>query len=273
MSRAAITARGPVLTTGSISIDGRNWNQSGTSLNGPGVFGISTTQSFSRSGASTVGGNGVAPAKADGPDIVEQNASWADGVDDDGDGFIDEEAFDGIDNDGDGLIDEDVNSYPNNPDVAFGLPIGSLKQMAMAAGTYFSSQAAIDAYIAANGGNFPGGQIIYAEFASWLPVNMGSQLNADPTIVIHHIPSGMAVAKNLHGALKGMFITDFVEHINGDFLLVGALMSFAPDAMGNAYGNGNALIKYSSEVLGMLPNSTLDVQVRIHSQNFAPNRQ
>ena len=272
-ARAAVAARGPVSTTGNISIDGRDWNHLGTFIRGPGVHGVSSTQGITRKGSSTIGGNGLPPTTLVTPLVMEQFANWGDGVDDDGDGMIDEEAFDGIDNDSDGLIDEDINSYPSDPDVAFGLAPGTLKSIAQAAGTYFSSQAAIDAYIAANGGNLPGGKIIYAEFPTWLPVNLGNQLNADPSVIIHHIPSGMAVAKNLHGSVKGMFIADFVEHINGDFNLVGALMSFAPDAMGNSYGNGNALVRYSSEVLAMLPSSSPTIRVRIHSQNYSSNHQ
>lgn len=270
-ARAAVAARGPVETTGNITIDGRNWNQHGTAIVGPGVHGVSSTDIITQKGASTIGGAGMPPVKAALPPLIEPLAYWGDGIDNDGDGLVDEEAWDGIDNDGDGLVDEDTWSYPDNPDVAFHLPAGTLKATAMAAGTFFSSQAQIDAYIAANGGNLPGGQIIYCEFPTWMPVNLGNQMNAVPSVIVHHMPNGTALAKNLHGEVKGLFLLDFVEHINGDFYLVGAVMSFAPESMGHSYGNGNAVVKYSSEVLSNLPAATATVEVRVHSWSRASN--
>jgi len=46
--------------------------------------------------------------------IYNQNGKNSRGVDDDGDGKIDEDPFDGIDNDGDGLIDEDYGAISEN---------------------------------------------------------------------------------------------------------------------------------------------------------------
>ena len=40
---------------------------------------------------------------------------YDDGIDNDGDGTVDEEQIDGIDNDGDGLIDEDSDHHPSDP--------------------------------------------------------------------------------------------------------------------------------------------------------------
>ena len=270
-ARAAITARGPVTTTGSIMVDGRDWAADGSGLVGPGTFGISTTYNVTRMGSSTIGGNGSAPAKTTNPAIIEEFANWANGIDEDGDGATDEEAWDNIDNDGDGLIDEDTNSFPETPDAAFKIPEGTLKAAAMAQGTYFTSAAAANAYFVANGGHVPGGKIIYCEFGLWEPVAFGGALNADPSLVIHHLPDGSAHSKNIHGELKGMFIADYITHINGDFMLLGAVMTFAPDAIGNAYGNGNADIRFSSEVLGNLPTAQPQTQkVRILSWSKAP---
>ncbi len=49
----------------------------------------------------------------DGDPIIctEPGVTPNDGIDNDGDGYIDEEKEDCIDNDGDGLVDEDVYSY------------------------------------------------------------------------------------------------------------------------------------------------------------------
>ena len=175
--RAAITAQGPVTTLGSIVVDGRDWNLTGTAVVGPGLFGISSMGTITNSGNSKVGGNGLLPAKPPPAGSQEPSASWIDGVDQDGDGATDEELFDGVDNDGDGLIDEDTHGYPKDPDVELNLAPGTLKAAAVAMGTYFTSQAQVDAAIAANGGVFPGGKIVYCDFPVWLPVNLGSAFN------------------------------------------------------------------------------------------------
>jgi hypothetical protein len=253
--RAAITAEGPVTTLGTIQIDGRDWDYVGGAVVGAGVFGISTVGSISNGGSSTVGGNGQAPAKTPAPGAQEEFAMWADGVDNDGDGPIDEEAYDGIDNDGDGKVDEDVNEFPQNPDAVVGAPPGTLLQVAQAMGTYFTSQAALEAWIAANGDNIPGGVIVYADFDEWQPVDFGSIMNDPPSIIVHHSAAGDAMMKNIHGEFRGLIICDRVQHLNGDFALLGGLLSLADEAYGNAFGNGSALVRYSSTALGQLPSS------------------
>ncbi len=263
--RGAITAEGPVSTLGNINIDGRDWNENGTSVVGPGVFGISSMQTITNGGSSTVGGNGFAPSRPPNPAALEPLSNWNDGVDNDGDGLQGEEAFDGADNDGDGEIDEDTNDYPDTPDILFHLAPGTLKNAAIATGTYFSSATALDAYYAANGNDLPGGKIFYCDFDVWEPVQFGNAMNEEPSIIIHHNPSGTAVMKNLHGAFKGVVLSDFVQHINGDFLLVGGLMSFADDSVGNAFGNGGANILYSSTVLNDLPAAGSTSRVRVLS--------
>jgi len=261
--RAAIAAEGAVNTLGNISVDGRNWNSGGTSLVGPGVFGISSRNNITNGGSSTVGGNGFAPSRPPNAATLEKYATWKDLVDNDGDGSVDEELFDGIDNDHDGVIDEDTQGYPTSPDVMFKLSAGTLKQTAQANGTYFASQTAYENYRAAHGGNLPGGEIYYLDFATWQPANLSSTMNATPSIIIQHAPAGNALMKNVHFQFKGLVLGDFVEHINGDFLLVGAFMSFGNKAIGNAFGNGNATIRFSSAVLGQLPSGTMGQNVRI----------
>lgn len=267
--RAAITAKGAVSTTGSIVVDGRNWSDDGASMIGPGLFGISSKSTITQSGSSKVGGSGFAPAKPANAAALEKLANWNNAVDEDGDGVVGEEPFDGIDDDGDGQVDEDTNSYPTSPDVELRLAPGSLKALAQAQGTYFATQAALDAYIAANGGNMPGGKVVYADFSTWLPVNLGSTLNEEPSIIVHHNATGTALMKNVHGSFKGLIMADGVEHLNGDFVLLGALMSFAADAYGNAFGNGNAWVRLSTDATGDLPASGSSTTVRIRSWSRA----
>jgi len=95
-------------------------------------------------------------------------------------------------------------------------------------------------------------------------------MNDPPSVIVHHTAAGDAVMKNVHGQFRGLVFTDFVEHINGDFAMVGALMSFADDTYGNTFGNGNADIRYSSEVLLKLPSPGIGVKrARILSWSHA----
>src|SRR5262249_30078335 len=138
---AAISTRGPVITTGGITIDGRDWNFAGTAVVGPGTWGILTTGSIANTGSSNVGGNGIAPSTPPPHGTQLGGYNWCDGINQDGDGATDEEAWDGIDNDGDGLIDEDTNTYPTTPDIACHLEPDTLRQSAIWYGTYYTSPA------------------------------------------------------------------------------------------------------------------------------------
>ncbi len=254
--RAAITANGDVDTLGSIIVDGRDYDIDGINIVGPGGQGISSRGNVVVGGSSSAGGNGQAPITnaGDGDGVFEQNASWGDGIDNDGDGLVDEEDFDGVDNDGDGLIDEDIgDSYPINPDVSMHLPTGTLEAVARAMGTYFSDQAAFENYLSTQGGNIPGGVIVMLDFDYITPMNFGEDMNDDPSIIVMHNATGDAEMKNLHGQFKGLVMADVITHINGDIRIVGAVHSFSRETLGNAYGNGNAEVLFSSAALGKLP--------------------
>jgi len=250
---AAVTANGPVWTVGTITIDGRDYSMDGVLTGDPGVWGITTTDTVTRQGASKVGGQGEAPTTES--NIFAELFAWNDGIDNDGDGAVDEEDNDGIDNDGDGDVDEDVNGYPQGPDAALSIPPGSLKSIAQMCGTYFATAAELDAYVAANGGNMPGGKIVYCEDEEWLPADFGSDMNAEPSIFILHNDAGTATLKNLHGQFKGLLLVDHVVHVNSNAVVLGAIMSFDSENYGSSYGNGNADILYSSEVLANLPSN------------------
>ena len=130
-------------------------------------------------------------------------------------------------------------------------------------GTYFTTQAQVDASIAASGGKMPSGKIIYIDFSPWLPANLGTSFNTSPSVIVHHNSTGTALMKNVHGSFLGLMLVDGVSHLNGDFTLVGALMSFAPASYGNAFGNGNANIKISTAALANLPTTGSAANVRI----------
>lgn len=226
-------------------------------------------------------------------------------ADDDGDGFTDEESFDGVDNDGDGLIDEDVAAVvpaagsgaevgdpiigqPNfphdpvtgigSPDVLMGLPIGTLKASAQAAGTYFNTSAEIDAYIAANGGTADclAGKIVYVEpggvlnadgFYEWNPATFNqagaAPVMEPPMILVVHRDDGLAAVKNMHIKASGLFYSDGGGHINATSEWVGAAVVGAQGT--NAALNGGGEVKYSTEALANLPSAVPLVELPVLS--------
>jgi hypothetical protein len=269
---SAIASKGPVQTTGSITIDGRDWNDTGTAVVGPGVYGVQCASTIAAGGNSKIGGAGLAPAKPPPAGTTVSSSNFTDGIDNDNDSVQNEELFDGLDNDGDDVVDEDTRGFPTSPDVALHLPEGSLKAAAQASGTYFTSSAQVALCVAANGGKMPGGRIIYCDFSNWQPVNLGSSFNSPPSILVQHNASSSATMTNVTGSFRGLLIVDSVQHFTGSFLLVGGVLSFSDQAIGSAFGLGNASIKYSSGVLSNLPPLGSLAKVRIRSWQRAVAR-
>ena len=236
---AAIVNKGPLGTLGNITIDGRDWDYDGANVVGPGVYGIMGGSSIGQGGSSAIGGNGFAPQPAAGPAISDPFHDWS---------------SDEFDNDGDGEADQAGEGFPSGPDQAVSLPNGALKSIAQANGAYFSSSGQFSSYLSSNGGNVPSGKIIFLDFDLWQPADFGSTLNEDPSIIVMHNATGDAEMKNLHGQFKGLLLVDQVQHVNAGTLILGMIYSWAQS--GNTYGNGNADVKFSSEVLANLPSSS-----------------
>ena len=230
----AVVANSDVSVTGNNTIDGRDWDELGQDVVGQGVFGVQTTSAASRGGNAKIGGNGIPPAKN--LNETEQNYFWADGVDDDSDGDVDEEPFDGIDNDNDGLIDEDPSDFPENPDALVGLSPGSLKKAAISYGTYFTNGSDLDAYASANGG-LPGGKVYYLETSDYGPVNWDMDLNDEPAVLVIHNVTGDATVKNWHADFKGLLITGKFDKFNGTPIILGAVVTLTPDSGGAMFAN------------------------------------
>lgn len=225
--RAAVTSLAPVETTGTITIDGRDHDPDGNLVD-TGVDGILCGQGISAEGASGVGGNGIAPVNG---------AVEADGV------FDENFDFSTIYPDG----------YPDNPDKVFEVTDGTLKAAAQGAGTYFDNQADYDAFLVANGGSLPGGEIIYLDFDECISTEIGDSLNDPPSILVMHNSSGDSNMKNVHGQFRGMIIADSITHVNAGTQIIGAVQTLWKLAVGNVFGNGNSDILFSSEVLANLP--------------------
>jgi hypothetical protein len=266
-SRGAITANGPVALSGSVVVDGRDYDANGFGVVGPGVYGVVSSQDVTMGGSSSMGGMGTAPTRTPPASIYDQDLKYGDGIDNDGDGRVDEEAFDGIDNDGDGRVDEDLAPFPTSPDSIFGLPDGTLNQYAQNQGTYFTSFGALSSYMARHDNEIPGGKVIVIDIPStpesgpvWNPADFGSEMNEDPSIIIFHSANNNAVAKDMHGRLKGLLVTDYVDHVNGTAEILGGVITLGTSQVGNVFGNGNAQVLYSSAVLGTLPGVPFYVQ-------------
>ncbi len=76
--RGAVMARSNIIVKGNINIDGRDHDTNGVVIN-TGVYGVSTCQTLSVQGSSTIGGNGLAPVDKNTIDpvrstVAEENA-------------------------------------------------------------------------------------------------------------------------------------------------------------------------------------------------------
>ena len=111
---SAVTANGRVNTTGNFTADGRDWDENGVTplLNGQGVGGISTKDTVSLGGSSSIGGT------VNGVDYAPPNK--------------------GLGNPG--VVVEDTNQpLMTSPDNALGLPEGTLKSIAQSNGKYYAN--------------------------------------------------------------------------------------------------------------------------------------
>ncbi|MBI1849582.1 MAG: hypothetical protein HYR85_04505 [Planctomycetes bacterium] len=271
--RAAISSRGAVRVAGNTIIDGRDHRLLDGSVIGssdpnspspPGVFAVSSSGLVTVSGAAMVGGHGHDPTSDPTQilDIIQQSMPYGDGIDQDGDGRIDEESPDGIDNDGDGLVDEDLSQYPSSPDALLGLPDGTLKRVAQTQGTYFTTESDFLAYLSQNGNQVPGGKILVLDFPATAqagpvltPMNFGDSYNDDPSIFVFHSEYSNAVLGDLQGHFKGFVLADVIAHRNGDARIIGGLYAFSSgrSRFGSNYGSGSLSVSFSSEALGSLP--------------------
>ncbi len=220
---AAILANSDLDLTGNISVDGRDWDINGAALVGPGVFGVMDTATITNGGSSGVGGNGLAPPPGGAtPGSLDPNHVFPAG-------------------------------YPPGPDEALNSTAGTLKTIAQANGTYFTTQADYNSYLAANGGNMPGGQVIYLECDTSPPFQLGGAMNATPSILVVHNSTSTTTVKNVHGSFKGVLFADAIDHVNAGTDILGMIQTFSSVPFGNALGNGNSRVRFSSAVLQNLP--------------------
>jgi hypothetical protein len=125
--------------------------------------------------------------------------------------------------------------YPTNPEEALGLPAGML-----------------DPYKTTSLPSFPFHGIVY-----YTPTGSFNcpKFKGSTGIFICHNASRTATMKNIDGDFTGLIISDRIDHVNANASIIGAVRTLSPSAGTNAFGNGNATIKYSSRVIADLINS------------------
>jgi len=230
---APVVSNDTVALTGSITIDGRDYDY--TNLSAPPGFGkpgIISKSDMTPPSNGSVGGLGQAPPN---PKGAAPNTVQGDHV------------FNG--------------GYPTNPDAALAdvngtpLPQNTLKQAAQGSGTYFNSSAAYSAFLSASGGKIPDGAIVYLDF---VPGNgmfdLGSG-NSQPSILVVHTDNNSGIVSEVHGNFTGLILADGFVRNNGTSRIVGMVQLFSPTSSqaGNVFGNGNAEIDFSSSALDNLP--------------------
>ena len=229
---AAVVSNDEVSLNGSIIIDGRDHDYTGTTVTGDGVFGIISNAPMSPPTNGAVGGNGMAPPKPKGSAAGSVKGSY-----------------------------DFPNGYPSSPDGALSMPDGStlengaLKKAAQDGGTYFSSQSAYTTWLSANGGKMPDGKIVYLEFTPGNGMfNLGSG-NAKSSILVVHTENQSGIMKEVHGNFTGLILADGFVRNNGTSHITGMIQLFSPTSSeaGNVFGNGNAEIDFSSAALADLP--------------------
>ncbi|MFH0795548.1 MAG: hypothetical protein V2A65_00630 [Candidatus Omnitrophota bacterium] len=221
--RAAITTNCATKTLGSITVDGRDHDASGTLIANSGTLGLSTTSTYTQSGSSNTGGTAsevdYAPSKPGNPLIIETSADWS-----------------------------AQGGFPATPDLVMGgedndYPEGTLKSKAQSGangGQYVTDPADL---------TFPLSGVTYVELSSgatWQDMDFG----ASSGILVVHNNSTNAIIKNLtSGTFKGLLIADDIIHIHSTIIGAVIALSSAPSE-GNCIGNGSGSVLYSREALG-----------------------
>ncbi|MGB5850129.1 MAG: hypothetical protein WBH40_16700 [Ignavibacteriaceae bacterium] len=231
---AAITTNNDILTLGNLTVDGRDHNLDGTVLPGEGTYAIWTTETYSQSGASKVGGTNLsidyAPSKNPDPSIIANNQTWPNGF------------------------------PPNSPEeVIKDLPFNITLEEYAKSGDW-ESQYVNDPGLL----TYPLKGVTYVELPSgepWTDANIEGS-----GILIIHNDQVDAIIKNTYNNFTGLIIADDIIHLHST--IIGAVISLTQNpSEGNTIGNSDGFILYSKEALA---NSLMSVRPR--NFGFAQNR-
>lgn len=271
----AVVANGNLQVTGNIKIDGNDHDPDGTpGGQGRDVPGVVTTGNVTRKGSADIGGGGQAAGgnPTEGVGVDNQSLNWEPEGSGAGGSGTSADDTDGIDNDGDGVIDED--GFPETAGEVFGFQGNdvsdprddndSLKAQAQADGTYFTSYADYNTWRGGASQAEQGGKVIYLEVPNGTAVgNFKLPDNpppASPSILVvagqdpsvHDTEIGPVHGSGAGKHFQGLVIADTYKNVNGNGKLTGSMVAFNPGNTAHL-GNGNFDILFSSEVLGNLP--------------------
>ena len=213
--RSAITANPPVKTLGTLTVDGRDYDENGNVIPGQGGLAIECSDVVIRGGSSVYGGtneNGedFVPSTSYDPSVVSQNAT-----------------FDG--------------GFPASPDAVVGLPEGTLKTYAMSGAN--GSQYTNDPSTL----TMPLSGVTYLDLPDGGIWNDGNFTGGSSGILVVHSSAKDATLKNFYGSFSGIVIADDVDKIHGTIL--GNVTVIGPTASGNCIGNGEGKVLYSTHYI------------------------
>ncbi len=227
--RSAITANPPVKTLGTLTVDGRDYDENGNVIPGQGGLAIECSDAIIRGGSSVYGG-----------------------TDENGDDFTPSESYDAS------IVSENATfdgGFPASPDAVLGLPEGTLKTYAMTGAD--GSQYTTDPTTLM----MPLSGVTYVELPDGGIWNDGNFTGGSKGILVVHSPAKDAILKNFYGSFCGIIIADNVDKIHGT--IIGNLTVIGPTAGGNCIGNGEGKVLYSThfifDALGDLPQPDLEI--------------
>lgn len=288
----AVVAQGNVKLSGSIGVDGNDHNRIGGLVSSGAIDrpGIVTNNSVVLSSASaSVGGNGIpmpgngmpAGTADEGTSIWDSETDSSNGADDDTDGIIDDAyagQFPGTLPQADGK-EQGAAAFLDWPNGT--VTEQDLADAATATGTLFSSYADYATWLSTASAEDAGGKIIYIRFND--PAEGGPALNHElgppfelpgnmPTsvtdedikpsmLVVGRKPNSTTgvishdlIIKNVHGEFQGLFLFDQIDKVNSGTSIVGSAVAYKAGAT-HLFGNGNATLSFSSDVLSRLPSA------------------
>lgn len=261
---AALVTAGDAQLSGRIEVDGRDHAPDGTFLDNPlsSKLGVLAVGDLTQRGAAKIGGGAELPTSTPSlASVSQQTTFWSEsdtqnGVDDDGDGFTDEDGF------------------PDTRASLLGIADGELKARAQADGTVFTSLADYENWRASASPGDCGGKVFYLELPPGsevgplvLPDNgvldaSGNSRSPSPAPSVFVVASSGGVSDHstmvgpLHvdETFQGLVLADRIRNLNGNGTIVGSIVSFNAGATRTTtLGNGGARLLYSSEVLDNLP--------------------
>jgi len=215
---AAITTNAQTKSAGGLIIDGRDHDLSGGLVANNGILGLYTTNSFTQTGSSAIGGTSgakvdYAPSKFPDTSIVHSNQKYPGG-------------------------------FPTTPDSVAGganngYPEGTLKSFAKskAGGSQYVTDPSTLKY--------PLSGITYVELSAgqtWSPKLSGTG------VLVVHSASGNAVFKQPSGTFTGLIIGDDVTNLSG-LAVLGAIVQISPNPTSVQIGTSNGSITYSRQAM------------------------